>query len=139
MSAWQTIGKQRICVTDDLIEIEISGEFVPAELLQGLALVEATQGRFGYALLLIVLKDPWSFPAATRQALAGYHRQHKVVGVTAVVGASSVMRILIDLVLRAIARVVGAVPTTRFLSTRPEALSWLAEIRGQAQQGRLGR
>ena len=123
MSAWQTIGKQRICVTDDLIEIEISGEFVPAELLQGLALVEATQGRFGYALLLIVLKDPWSFPAATRQALAGYHRQHKVVGVTAVVGASSVMRILIDLVLRAIDRVVGAVPTTRFFSTRPEALS----------------
>ncbi|HNN93850.1 MAG TPA: hypothetical protein PKI03_16320 [Pseudomonadota bacterium] len=139
MSAWQTIGKQRICVTDDLIEIEISGEFVPAELLQGLALVEATQGRFGYALLLIVLKDPWSFPAATRQALAGYHRQHKVVGVTAVVGASSVMRILIDLVLRAIDRVVGAVPTTRFFSTRPEALSWLGEIRGQAQQGRLGR
>jgi len=139
MSAWQTIGKQRVCIADDLIEVEISGEVVPAELLGTLALAETAQQRFGYALLLVVITGPWSFPAATRQALAGYHRQHKAVGATAVVGASPVMRTLIDLVLRAIARIIGAAPTTRFFSTRPEALSWLGEIRGPAQQGLLSR
>ena len=59
MSAWQTIGKQRICVTDDLIEIEIGGEFLPAELLSGLALVEETQGASA-------IPSCWSSPAPGR-------------------------------------------------------------------------
>lgn len=139
MRAWLSIGKQRAYREGDLIEFEIAGEVTPSELLAGLALGTEAQALCGYALFLITVGGPWSFPPQTRQALAAFHRQNRAVGATAVVGASSAMRMLIDLVLRAIGLVVGQAPTTRFFANRVEAMGWLAEQRLLGQQGRLAR
>lgn len=139
MGAWRSIGKQRAYREGDLVEFEIAGEVTPSELLAGLALGTEAQALCGYALLLVTIGGPWSFPPQTRQALAGFHRGNRAVGATAVVGASSAMRMLIDLVLRAIGLMVGRAPNTRFFASRTEAMGWLLEQRLLGQQGRLAR
>lgn len=139
MDGWLQIGKQRLCRSGDLVDLEIVGEVTPTELLDCFGQGILVEQQYGYALILITIMGPWSFPPATRQALARFHREHQTVGATAVVGASSAMRTLIDLVLRAIARLVGRAPLTRFFATRAEALAWLGERRQQGRDGGLGR
>ncbi len=138
MADWQAVGRQRFVINDDLIVWDAQGDLTALEITQIFGQGARVQAQYGYALFFIAIVGPWSFPADARRALAEFHRQHKAVGVTAVVGASQSMRLFIDLVLRAVARFSGRRPSTRFFRTPAEAQRWLAEQRTLGQQGLLG-
>ena len=139
MVDWQVVGQQRFVIQEDLISWEAQGDLTPLEITQIFGRGVGVQAEHRYAMFLITIVGPWSFPPAARRALAEFHQQNHAVGVTAVVGASTTMRLLIDLVLRAIARVSGTRPNTRFFRTHGEAQVWLAEQRTLGRQGQLGK
>lgn len=134
---WQVVGQQRFAVQEDLVAWDAQGDLTADELIRILGAGLVVQAEYGYALFLIAMVGPWSFPPAARRALAEFHRQHKAVGATAVVGITPTMRMLVDLVLRAVALFSGRRPHARFFRTHAEGQVWLSEQRELGKQGLL--
>jgi hypothetical protein len=135
MSDWQVVGQQRFRVDDDTVHWDVQGDIAQPELAHIFGAALQVQAVHKYALVLIAAEKQWSFPPTSRQYLAQFHRQHKAVGATAIVGIGPTAQLLVNLVLRAIELVSGRHPTTRFFGTHSAAKDWLAEQRVLLKQG----
>lgn len=139
MASWQAAGRQRYEIADDLLHLEILADAALPEIRQVFDELLRLQGRHGYALFLLVLKGSQAFPLEIRRFINQFHRDHKTVGATAVVGASRVTMLFANLVLHAVGRVSGHRPQTCFFATRADALVWLESQRALGRQGLLAR
>ncbi len=139
ISSWQDAGRQRYEVAEDLLHLEILADITLPEIRMIFDELLRLQASHGYALFLITFKGSQAFPPEVRRFLSQFHREHKTVGVTAVVGASRATALLAGLVLHAVGMVSGHRPQTRFFSTQSDALVWLEEQRTLGRQGLLTR
>ena len=131
------MGRQRYVVSDDLLHLEILADITLPEIRLIFHELLRLQASHGYALFLITFNGSQAFPLEVRRFLSQFHREHKTVGVTAVVGASRATALFAELVLHAVGRVSGHRPQTRFFSTQADALVWLDEQRALGRQGLL--
>lgn len=129
MVQWQTIGKQQFRIDGDVVYWQLSGEVTGQELVTIFEEGWRIQSVRGYALVCINIISDWSFPSEARQALAQFHRTHKAVGASAIVGISPAKAMFIDVVLRGVAKVSGHRPKTRIFTTMADATTWLDEER----------
>ena len=134
MGIWQTVGRQKFCSDNDILHWHVCGDVSGDELTTVFEHGFRIQNVHGYTLLCVCITGEWSFPAEARQALAQFHRTHKAVGTTAIVGISANKALFLDLVLRGVAKVSGRRPQTRFFGTLPEAMVWLGEQRVQFRE-----
>lgn len=134
MAEWQVIGQQQFLVEQDLVHWRVCGDVSGEELVTIFEECWRVQGAHGYALVCINVTSNWSFPSKTRQALAQFHRTHKAVGATAIVGISANMAMFLDVVLRGVAKVSGHRPKTRIFRALREATMWLGEERSLFRQ-----
>lgn len=138
LSDWQLIGRQKICVTDDLVHWEVLAQVNLSEFIAIFQACFAVQQKCGYVLWLITATDgDWAFPPAARKYLAQFHREHRASGATALVGVGATTAVIINLVLRAVALTHGYEPATRFFRSRAEATPWLEEQRALGKKGLL--
>lgn len=134
MGTWQTVGRQKFCTDKDILHWHVCGDVSGYELTTIFEQGFRMQSEHGYTLVCINITGEWAFPAEARQALAQFHRTHKAVGTTAIVGISVNKALFLDLVLRGVAKVSGTRPKTRFFGTVPEAIVWLGEQRIQFRE-----
>lgn len=138
MGSWQAVGQHEFLVDDDIVHWNVCGDIFGREIITIFEEGTRIQAVHGYALFCIKMTGDWGFPPEARQALAQFHRTHKAVGATAIVGISAKTAMFIDLVLRGVAKVSGHRPKTRFFGTPQEALAWLEEARVQFRNATRG-
>lgn len=129
MGSWQAVGEQRFLVEDDVVHWNIGGNLSGRELITIFEEGFRVQTAHGYALFCINITHDWAFPPEARKALAEFHRTHKAVGASAIVGISAKKAMFLDIVLRGVAKVSGRRPKTRFFATVQDAVAWLGEER----------
>lgn len=134
MGMWQAVGQHEFLVEDDLVHWNVCGSISGHELTTIFGEGVRIQEVHGYALFCLNITGDWAFPSEARQALAQFHRTHKAVGATAIVGISAKTMMFIDIVLRGVAKVSGHRPKVRFFGTSQEALAWLGEERAQFRE-----
>lgn len=129
MGTWKVVGRQKFVVEDDIVHWNVYGNISGYELTTIFEEGSRVQNVHGYALFCINISGDWAFPPEARQALAQFHRTHKAIGATAIVGIGAKTVMFIDVVLRGVAKVTGHRPRTRFFDALQEAAVWLGEER----------
>lgn len=136
MPAWEKHGSFRYYREADLVFIELHGVFSLDDALHMYELCEATTQQYGYNLAVFDAREATGITAAARRHIAQRARGPRLRGVSAVIGASFVLRAVVHLMRNAMQLFGAPLTPVLFCATEEEAMQWLATQRPQLQPAR---
>lgn len=126
MPTWEQRGRLRYHRDADILFLEIHDVFSLEDAEKMYELSDAMQAQYGYVLTVFDASDAKGMSPAARRLVAERARQYGVHGAAAIIGASLVVRTLVQLMRNAVRLFGGSQAPMQFCSTAEEAVKWLA-------------
>lgn len=133
MPVWEKHGSFRYYREADLVFIELHGVFSLDDTLHMYDLCEAVTQQYGYNLTVFDARDATGITAAARRHIAQRARSPSMLGVSAIIGASFVIRTVVQLLRNAMHLFGAPLTPVLFCATEEEAMRWLATQRPHLQ------